>query len=78
MGVSVDTIIAGAARYASDPNREDAFTAHPATWLNAERWDDPMLPARDSRSDRKVSEVQDVIRRARERDISGERKAVEG
>jgi hypothetical protein len=76
--VSVDTIIAGAARYASDPNREDAFTAHPATWLNAERWDDPMLPARDSRSGRKVSEVEDVIRRAQMRDISGEMKAVEG
>jgi len=41
---SADTIIAGAARYRDDPNRDDAYTAHPATWLNAERWDDDPLP----------------------------------
>jgi hypothetical protein len=31
-------IIAGAERYASEPGREMRFTAHPATWLRAERW----------------------------------------
>jgi DNA-binding transcriptional ArsR family regulator len=63
-------IIAGAARYAGDPNRDDTYTAHPATWLNAERWDDDPLPVRDNRSDRKVDEVKDVIRRAAERDAA--------
>jgi len=72
-----DTIIAGAARYASDPNREETFTAHPATWLNGERWEDPMLPSRDTRSDRKSSEVEDVIRRAQQRDAIGERNVIE-
>jgi hypothetical protein len=33
-------------RYRNDPNREPEFTAHPATWLNAGRWDDDPLPPR--------------------------------
>lgn len=41
-----DLIIAGAKRYADDPNRSPAFTAHPSTWLNAMRWDDDPLPER--------------------------------
>lgn len=41
-----ETIIAGARRYAADPNREKRFTAHAATWLNAGRWDDEPLPGR--------------------------------
>jgi hypothetical protein len=39
------TIIAGAARYRDDKNRVQAYTAHPGTWLNGERWDDEPLPA---------------------------------
>jgi len=38
--------VEGALRYANDPNRDDSFTAYPATWLNAERWLDDPLPAR--------------------------------
>lgn len=45
-----EAIIAGAERFAADPNREDAFTPHASTWLNAERWDDPPLPARLDRN----------------------------
>lgn len=41
-----DRIIAAAARYRDDPNREDDFTALPSTWLNQERWDDDPLPRR--------------------------------
>jgi hypothetical protein len=41
-----NVIIAGARRYADDPNRVDAFTAHPTTWLNAGRWNDDPLPER--------------------------------
>ena len=41
-----DVIIAGAARYAADPNRHPSFTAHAATWLNAHRWTDSPLPLR--------------------------------
>ena len=32
------TILAGATRYAADPARKPDFTAHPATWLNQDRW----------------------------------------
>ena len=41
-----DLIIAGAVRYATDPNRHPSFTAHAATWLNAHRWNDSALPPR--------------------------------
>lgn len=44
--VSADVIIAGAVRYADDPNRVDQYTKHPATWLNAGCWDDEPLPLR--------------------------------
>ncbi len=39
-------IIDGAIRYAEDPNREDLYTTHASTWLNQERWNDPLLPPR--------------------------------
>ena len=61
-------IISGAARYRDDPNREQEFTALPATWLNGERWLDEPLPARSSRSDAKNAEVQALIARAAQRD----------
>lgn len=41
-----DTIIAGVIRYRNDPNRDPAYTKHPATWLNAGCWDDELLPAK--------------------------------
>ena len=41
------TITAGALRFAADPNREAEFTPHPASWLNAGRWEDAPLPARN-------------------------------
>ena len=39
-----EIIIEGARRYAEDPNRDPAFTAHPSTWLNGDRWLDSPLP----------------------------------
>lgn len=42
------TIIAAAARYKADPNREDQFTPYPAKWLKNERWTDAPLPQRRS------------------------------
>lgn len=41
-----DEIIGGASRYAADPNRTAEYTAHPASWLNGERWEDDALPVR--------------------------------
>lgn len=41
-------ILAGARRYADDPNRDSAFTKQPATWLNAGSWANEQLPERFS------------------------------
>ena len=41
-----ETIMAGVRRFASDPNRQDEFTAHASTWLNQERWTDEAQPAK--------------------------------
>jgi hypothetical protein len=44
-----DVIIAAAAAFAADVNREDWVTPHPSTWLNQRRWEDDPLPARQGR-----------------------------
>lgn len=59
-------LLAGAVRYRNDPNREDAYTAHPGPWLNAERWDDEPLPARPVTGST-VSRTQGILERAHER-----------
>ena len=41
-----EVILLGAKRYADDPYRQPAYTAHPSTWLNQERWGDDPLPPR--------------------------------
>jgi hypothetical protein len=46
-GADPVVLIAAAARYQDDPNREDRYTAMPATWLNQDRWDDDPLPSRN-------------------------------
>ena len=44
--VSLETLLDGAKRYRDDPNRDDGFTKNPATWLNADAWDNPPEPVR--------------------------------
>jgi len=44
-----DRIVAGAERYRDQPGREPQYTAHPATWLNADRWTDEPAPRHDRR-----------------------------
>lgn len=68
-----ETIVAGAARYAADPNREDAFTAHPTTWLNRDGWEDAPLPARRGNGprDRQGELLQREMEAARAADASG-------
>lgn len=41
-------LLLAARKFAADPNREQTFTPHPATWLNEGRWDDEPLPAREA------------------------------
>jgi hypothetical protein len=45
----LEVILAGALRYANDPNLSPnkQFIAHPTTWLNGGRWDDEPLPERE-------------------------------
>lgn len=45
---SAEEIIAGAHRYNVDPNREQAYTKHAATWLHNDGWEDPPLPPRNT------------------------------
>lgn len=46
---SLEDILAGAIRYKNDPNRLDEFTKYPASWLNADSWENGPLPE-DSRA----------------------------
>lgn len=39
-----EDILAGAIQYKADPNRLDEFTKYPATWLNADSWENGPLP----------------------------------
>jgi hypothetical protein len=64
-----EEILEGAKRYANDPNRVDAFTAHPTTWLNAGRWTDAPLPERIKTGDEKRAEEQRIIQERRQREI---------
>lgn len=44
---NLEILIAGADRYAHDPNRSDEYTKHPGTWLRSRCWEDETpLPAR--------------------------------
>lgn len=61
----VGMILSGAARYAKDPNRVEAYTAHPATWLNGHRWLDGALPEREKTAEEKKAEE---LRKAKEKE----------
>jgi hypothetical protein len=39
-----EDIMAGAIRYKNDPNRLDEYTKYPASWLNADSWENGPLP----------------------------------
>ena len=75
-------LLAGAERYRDDPTREPAFTAYPATWLNAGRWADegPCRPEERLRSRGRAAEGDALLRdemqraqdaRARELELVG-------
>jgi len=63
-----DNVISGALRYAADPNRHPSYTAHAATWLNAERWGDEPLPAREIKPEEKRAQEVESGRLKYERD----------
>ncbi len=51
-----NVIVAGAIAYRDDPNRVQAYTKHPATWLHNECWNDDPEPPRqpDTAAQRKM------------------------
>lgn len=58
----------GANRYREDPNREEAFTKHPTTWLNAGGWEDEPLPPRSrTGSEQRLAVGLDLTQRAMSR-----------
>lgn len=62
--------ILGAEKFAADPNRDETFTPHPATWLHAERWlDEPLPPRKMSQEEIReveLAEAREKTRRDRE------------
>jgi hypothetical protein len=74
---TLDELIAGADRYANDPNRTDQYTKHAATWLNNRSWEDEDgLPARIPQSwnhgnDQRMDDGLAMVMRARQQEQKG-------
>jgi hypothetical protein len=68
-----EAIVEGATRYRDDPNREDRFTKNPATWLNADAWENGPLPSR-----RKMSAVENAMKMTMLFQQQQEQKQIEG
>jgi len=74
---TLDELIAGADRYANDPNRTDQYTKHAATWLNNRSWEDEDgLPARMPQSwnhgnDQRMDDGLAMVMRARQQEQKG-------
>ena len=54
---SLEDILAGVIRYRNDPNRLDEFTKYPASWLNADSWENGPLPE-DPRAKKRLEQQQ--------------------
>jgi hypothetical protein len=68
--VPAERILEGAGKYAEDPNRDPAYTAHPSTWLNQERWDDAPLPRRAplTSADKRMERTRNLMEWAAQQD----------
>lgn len=76
---TVDDILSGAIRYGNDPNLPlDAnFIPHPATWLNAGRWEDGPLPERKLTDEEKRAKDLAALERRRASDAEATRQILE-
>jgi hypothetical protein len=63
---SFEEILAGAIAYRNDPNREAEYTKYPATWLNADAWENEITPSPDS-------EAAERSKQRRERELEASR-----
>ena len=68
--VTLDEIMTGARKYATDPNLpEPRYIKHASTWLNGDGWDNPPLPSSKTvsgRPNRAESRFNDAVRMAKE------------
>lgn len=76
--VKLDVIMAGARKYADDPNLpEPRFIKHASTWLNGDGWDNPPLPSSKPASGRpnkardRLNDQVDMVRRIQEMEQQG-------
>jgi biotin operon repressor len=71
---AIDRIIEGAVAYRDDPNRQDAYTKYPATWLNNDCWDDGPLPSKrkESAVERAMKVTMMFQQQKEQREIEGE------
>lgn len=64
---SFEQILAGAIAYRNDTNRKPEFTKYPATWLNADAWENEIAPSPDSEAAERAR-----LRREKERERTEE------
>jgi hypothetical protein len=69
-----DEILAGAIRFANDPNLPPAeFIPYPTTWLNGDRWGDGLLPERTKSKEELLADARKAEELRRDRDKAIER-----
>jgi hypothetical protein len=69
-----DEILAGAIRFANDPNLPPAeFIPYPTTWLNGDRWGDGLLPERTKSKEELLTDARKAEELRRDRDKAIER-----
>jgi hypothetical protein len=73
---SFDKIMAGVAAYKADPTRKPEFTKYPASWLNADSWENEATPSPDSEAAER-SRLRREREKAQSRAILDEIKAAE-
>lgn len=57
-----EDILAGTIRYKQDPSRKEEFTKYPATWLNADAWDNQYEPAKDTEARKRMEREREWTR----------------
>jgi hypothetical protein len=73
-----EEILAGVIRYKNDPDRKPDFTKYPATWLNADSWENDYKPAEEIRvliEARKQKEIEATKRFLEEQKLAVEKAA---
>lgn len=72
-------VVLGAQRFANDPNlpSDKNFIPHPATWLNAGRWEDEPLPFREKSPEEKAALAKAEAERKRQVELEYSKRLLE-